>query len=87
MNKSLWQITPSIFNTLGLDTENLLDLSKSNGAREILYLIDGLGLLALEKYREFAPNLSAMNSPHQMQTSFPATTTTSISSIGLGSLP
>ena len=87
MNKSLWQITPSIFNTLGLDTENLLDFSKSSGAREILYLIDGLGLLALEKYREFAPNLSAMNSPHQMQTSFPATTATSISSIGLGSLP
>ena len=68
MNKSLWQITPSIFNTLGLDTENSLALPKSDGAREILYLIDGLGLLALDKYREFAPNLSAMNSTHQMQT-------------------
>ena len=87
MNKSLWQITPSIFNTLGLNTENSLGLAKSAGAREILYLIDGLGLLALEKYRDFAPNLSAMNSVHQMETSFPATTATSISSIGLGSLP
>lgn len=78
---------PSIFNTLGLNTENSLGLAKSDGAREILYLIDGLGLLALEKYRNFAPNLSAMNSSHQMQTAFPATTATSISSIGLGSLP
>jgi hypothetical protein len=69
MNKSLWQITPSIFNTLGLNTENSLGLAKSAGAREILYLIDGLGLLALDKYRDFAPNLSAMNSVHQMETS------------------
>ena len=74
MNKSLWQITPSIFNTLGLNTENSLGLAKSDGSREILYLIDGLGLLALDKYREFAPNLSAMNSTHQMQTAFPAIT-------------
>lgn len=87
MNNSLWQITPSIFQTLGLETQNPLGLVKSEGAREILYLIDGLGLLALKKYCEFAPNLSAMNSTHQMECGFPATTATSISSIGLGSLP
>jgi len=52
----LSQITPSIFASLSLDgAQDFLAMGESPGGRELLFLIDGLGADAIEKYGEFAP--------------------------------
>jgi len=84
----LSQITPSIFASLSLDgAQDFLGIGESPGGRELLFLIDGLGADAIEKYAEFAPAISRLHKFGKVRTSFPSTTATSLATLTTGELP
>ena len=88
MSVHLSQITPSIFASLSLDgAQDFLGMGESPGGRELLFLIDGLGADAIEKYGEFAPAISRLHNFGKIQTSFPSTTATSLATLTTGELP
>lgn len=79
---------PSIFSSLGLaDTQDFAQCGESPTGRELLFLIDGFGADLLAKYSTYAPALSSMMRTHQVTTSFPSTTSTSLATLTTGSMP
>ena len=79
---------PSIFSTLGLLTaHDSIGCGESPIGREILFLVDGLGLDVLSEYADTAPTLSAMKAHGSITTSFPSTTATSLATLTTGQMP
>lgn len=79
---------PSIFAGLNLtDTQDFAGCGESPSGREILFLIDGFGADLLAQYGQNAPTISAMTQLHQVKTSFPSTTSTSLATLTTGSMP
>jgi predicted AlkP superfamily pyrophosphatase or phosphodiesterase len=73
---------PSIFSSLGLITaHDSIGCGESPIGREILFLVDGLGLDVLSEYADTAPTLSAMKAHGSITTSFPSTTATSLATL------
>lgn len=84
----LTEIMPSIFSSLGLSTaHDSIGCGESPSGREVLFLVDGLGLDLLTQYAEFAPHLSQMSLHSPITTSFPTTTATSLATLMTGELP
>ena len=79
---------PSIFSSLGLLTaHDSIGCGESPIGREILFLVDGLGLDVLSEYADTAPTLSAMKAHGSITTSFPSTTATSLATLTTGQMP
>ena len=84
----LSQITPSIFSALGLTTvEDHIKAGESPMGREILFLIDGFGADALERYESFMPTIAGFTRHASVTTSFPSTTATSLATLTTGVMP
>lgn len=79
---------PSIFAGLNLvDTHDFAGCGESPSGRELLFLIDGFGADVLAQYGQYAPTISSMNQMHQVKTSFPSTTSTSLATLTTGTMP
>jgi len=79
---SLSDVGPSLLAALGVpDEDNSLHLADT--ARACLFLVDGLGFLQLQRHSDAAPFLSCLSS-RPLDAGFPATTVTSLSSLGTG---
>jgi hypothetical protein len=79
---------PSIFAGLQCEgTHDYLGCGESPSGRELLFLIDGFGADVLEKYEEYAPNLSSLVKLQTITTSFPSTTSTSLATLTTGVMP
>jgi len=79
---ALADVGPSLLAALGVPHEdNALNLDDT--ARACLLLVDGLGYMQLQRHAEAAPFLSSMSS-RALDAGFPATTVTSLSSLGTG---
>ena len=85
-NVLLADVSRALFAALGLPISSNLQISPSPGI-EILFLIDGLGAQSLTKYRDAAPNISAMVPLGSAHCAFPSTTATSLTSVGTGLHP
>ena len=84
----LADIAPSIFSTLGLPgTRNPLGISPSPSGRECLFLIEGLGASVIDEYRNALPTISKMHSFSPLQSTFPTTTATALTTFTTGELP
>ena len=84
----LSQITPSLFASLGLsDASDQINCGASPSGRELLFLIDGLGANAVEKYASYIPTLSTLIRHGAVRTSFPSTTATSLATLTTGVNP
>jgi len=84
----LVDLTPSIFASLGLeDLQERSQFGISPHGRECLLLIDGLGRDSLAKYADYAPTLSSMTQVEDIETAFPSTTATSLTTLMTGELP
>lgn len=84
----LADITPSIFAGLGLsDVYDSCGFGESPHGLECLLLVDGLGADVIEKYAEFVPTLSGLKFFDPVQTAFPSTTATSLTTLMTGALP
>ncbi|MEI9907134.1 MAG: alkaline phosphatase family protein [Actinomycetota bacterium] len=84
----LADITPSIFAGLGLPDEYSRALfGESPHGRECLFLIDGCGNDVVEKFSEHAPFLASLKKLGEVETSFPSTTATSLTTLTTGKLP
>jgi predicted AlkP superfamily pyrophosphatase or phosphodiesterase len=82
---ALADIGPSLLAALGVAGEpNPLGLEDL--ARACLFLVDGLGWTALQRHADAAPFLSSLAS-RPLTAGFPATTVTSLSSLGTGLPP
>lgn len=83
----LADITNSIFNSLSVpETIDSLSLGGAEN-REVLILIDGMGLDAVEKYGDQFPIFDELKLVNKLYTNFPSTTATSLSTLGTGVLP
>lgn len=79
---------PSIFAGLNLaDTHDHAGCGKSPSGRELLFLIDGFGADVIEKYGQYAPTIASLQRLHQVKTSFPSTTSTSLATLTTGVMP
>lgn len=79
---------PSIFAGLNLaDTQDFAGCGESPNGRELLFLIDGFGADVLAQYGQYAPTITSMTQLHQVTTSFPSTTSTSLATLTTGSMP
>src|SRR3954470_24584665 len=79
---ALADVGPSLLAALGVPGEdNALNLDDT--ARACLFLVDGLGYLQLQRHADAAPFLTSMSS-RSIDAGFPATTVTSLSSLGTG---
>src|SRR5438270_11259549 len=79
---ALADVGPSLLAALGVpDEANTMGLEET--ARACLLLVDGLGYLQLQRHAEAAPFLASMAS-RSIDAGFPATTVTSLSSLGTG---
>ena len=79
---ALADVGPSLLAALGVPGEdNSLHLPEM--ARACLFLVDGLGSLALQRHSDAAPFLSSLSSS-SLDAGFPATTVSSLSSLGTG---
>src|SRR3954454_13658736 len=79
---ALADVGPSLLAALGVPGEdNALNLAET--ARACLLLVDGLGYVQLQRHADAAPFLSSMSS-RPLDAGFPATTVTSLSSLGTG---
>jgi Type I phosphodiesterase / nucleotide pyrophosphatase len=79
---ALADVGPSLLAALGVpDEDNALNLEGT--ARACLFLVDGLGYLQLQRHADAAPFLSSLSS-RPLDAGFPATTVTSLSSLGTG---
>ncbi len=88
MSYTLADLSCSVFASLGLPgVEDTLTLGESVGQRECIVLIDGMGLNALREYPEHFPILQELSLIHEMESDFPSTTATNITSFGTGLHP
>jgi hypothetical protein len=79
---TLAEVGPSLLAALGVSGEpNSLGLDAL--ARACLFLVDGLGWVQLQRHADAAPFLSSLAS-RSLTAGFPATTVTSLSSLGTG---
>lgn len=79
---SLADVGPSVLAALGVPgATDVLDLGELS--RACVFLVDGLGWVQLQRHAEAAPFLSSMTGG-AMTAGFPATTVTSLSSLGTG---
>src|SRR4051794_22160021 len=79
---ALADVGPSLLAALGVPGEdNALNLAET--ARACLLLVDGLGYVQLQRHADAAPFLTSM-STRSIDAGFPATTVTSLSSLGTG---
>ena len=84
----LADIGSSIFSSLGLvDTQDLLDCGTSPAGRECLFLVDGLGAEVISTYADLLPTLSNFKYFSPVETSFPSTTATSLTTLSTGVMP
>ena len=82
---SLADLLPSVLASLGVpDEARVLDLPDT--PRAVVLLVDGLGARLLARHRDEAPFLSSLGS-RPLTAGFPATTVTSLSSLGTGLPP
>ncbi|MGK2882596.1 MAG: alkaline phosphatase family protein [Mycobacterium sp.] len=72
---------PSVAASFGLDAENPLGLAPNRDV--VVLLIDGLGAELLARHRDLAPTLNA-HVDTTLRCGFPATTATSLTSLGVG---
>lgn len=73
---------------MGLENaHDLIGCGVSPTRRELVFLIDGFGADALEKFASSAPTLSAMSRQGIISTSFPSTTATSLATLTTGVMP
>jgi hypothetical protein len=84
----LVDIAPSIFASLGLpDTHDRIGASESPAGLECLFLIDGLGAEVINDYAEFLPTVRELKFFPTIETAFPTTTATSLTTLTTGKLP
>lgn len=82
---SLADLMPSVLASLGVPGE-AAPIALPPTGRAVVLLVDGLGLRLLERHAEVAPFLSSLRRA-QLTAGFPATTVTSLSSLGTGLPP
>ena len=86
--RNLAALSNSIFANLKVPGAiNHLDLPENTSARECLLLIDGMGLIALNQYSDQFPIFKELQSLPNLNSHFPSTTATNLSSLGTGVLP
>ncbi len=81
-------IVPSVAAAVGareVSDVNLLGLPEASSY--VVFLVDGMGLSALQQHRELAPFLSSMTSVDDVVCGIPSTTATSLTSLGTGARP
>lgn len=84
----LADIASSIFASLGLpDTHDHIGSGESLAGRECLFLIDGLGADVIKDYVQYLPTISNLAHFAPVQTTFPSTTATSLTTLMTGELP
>ena len=84
----LADITPSIFSGLGLiDPHGRNGFGESPHGRECLLLVDGLGASIIKEFAQYIPILSSMKSLGDVETAFPSTTATSLTTLTTGEMP
>jgi predicted AlkP superfamily pyrophosphatase or phosphodiesterase len=83
---NLSEISPAIFASLGL-SQYEARLGKSESGREVLLLVDGLGADAIDDFSQYVPNLLSGKSFGDITTSFPSTTSVSLTSLITGAKP
>lgn len=81
-------LTRSIFASLGLETDNPLQISTSEGP-EILLLIDGFGSFVFDEFADHIPTITRSSRAHQesLASHFPSTTVSNLTSLGTGERP
>jgi hypothetical protein len=82
---SLADLMPSVLTSLGVGSEPAV-LALPETARAVVLLVDGLGAELLHRHPEQAPFLSSLPA-RPLTAGFPATTVTSLSSLGTGLPP
>jgi hypothetical protein len=83
----LADLSQSVFSSLGLTgVTNYLEIPSSLG-REVLFLLDGFGSFIFEDFKNEIPAIMASQSYRDLQSHFPSTTVTNLSSLGTGSYP
>lgn len=84
----LVDIVPSIFSSLGLpDTYDRIGSGESPAGLECLFLIDGLGADVIKDYAPYLPTISGLTYFGPVETAFPSTTVTSLTTLMTGELP
>ena len=83
---ALRDVSRALYSSLGLPISSQISLAPSRGI-EILFLIDGLGAHSLAQFAQWAPNISSMTSLGELNSEFPSTTATSLTSVGTGLQP
>jgi hypothetical protein len=87
-SRNLSALSNSIFASLNLaGVTNNLDIEINPGARECLLLIDGMGADLIAKYGSEFQIFKELNSLTNLDSHFPSTTATNLSSLGTGTLP
>ena len=86
--RNLAALSNSIFSSLQVSgAVNELGINENPGARECLLLIDGMGADLIAKYGPEFPIFKELNSLTNLDSHFPSTTATNLSSLGTGTLP
>jgi len=86
--RNLAALSNSIFASLKVSgATNELGIAENPGARECLLLIDGMGAELLKQYGAQFPIFKELNSLPNLDSHFPSTTATNLSSLGTGTLP
>ncbi len=84
----LADIGSSIFSSLGLaDTHDVIGCGESPAGRECLFLVDGLGADVIATYADLIPTLSNLKFFAPVETAFPSTTATSLTTLSTGVMP
>ena len=86
--RNLAALSNSIFSSLQVSgAVNELGINENPGASECLLLIDGMGADLIAKYGSEFPIFKELNSLTNLDSHFPSTTATNLSSLGTGTLP
>jgi hypothetical protein len=86
--RNLAALSNSVFSSLQVSgAVNELGIDENPGARECLLLIDGMGADLIAKYGSEFPIFKELNSLTNLDSHFPSTTATNLSSLGTGTLP
>lgn len=86
--RNLAALSNSIFSSLNVSgAENQLGIADNPGKRECLLLIDGMGAELLAQYGSQFPIFNELTNLPKLDSHFPSTTATNLSSLGTGTLP
>ena len=87
-SRNLAALSNSIFASLNLvGASNDLNIEINPGSRECLLLIDGMGAELISEYGKQFPIFKELISFDNLDSHFPSTTATNLSSLGTGTLP